>query len=800
METPAKNLLESLARCSETIAFLMIVSITAARCFLGEVSYPKTVFDVNQLLFDPAQALIDFAILIRIKFTFLLGVAGGFWILSQLLNPAKKILNTSLSLLFALGVFSLCWGLFAKMILHSSVSSNSFELQAGSILLAGFAMFHMCTDKRKFVLLVWIASAIGLGLLLKSLFWLAIEHPAEQNAFFKNMRENLLVAGISDPESPAAKLFIGRLEDSSLRGFFPLANIFGSMMILPALCLGGFWFCAKCKSAKWVFGIFALLTACLVFLSQSKGAIISLCAVVAIAIFFWRARAKLTANFRVFAVVGAIGFLLIGAGLIYQAQRDPMSFPGKTMQVRAMYWQTSMKIFDENSEGTGLVEFGAAFRKAQSAQCDESVQDPHNFIALALAGLGSVRGVIFIALLLGAVAFAFKPGDQQGEFWRVKKRYFALTGCAVSAGLLLFCGSEAATDYEKIFNVGLPAFGVAVGLIIFARVLLRIEFSDRAIERIRFAVALGGAAFLLHNLVTFSLFMPASSMMFWVLIAGCAGAGNKISCPDWKIALPLRIAFRGVPTYAIYMMMLVSLASLANLWFSERPGIIGQQMEIAEIKSQLITMNRELGAKRKISADQSKELAERIAKLGRDSNCRFKIPLQEQALRLGRFASYEYGVTPREQAKIFAETLVSFPGLDSREVTLEESLNAFKHVTGLSVGALLEAGRFAEHLATVKGDFSARQRAGYRLLACYYYNQAVAGAPVDSSLIFEASVACKRLGFEADARAFAEQGLSVDRKLRKAYPDSLRLLKPAQLRKLEAILSIPETQKGKVSE
>ena len=366
--------------------------------------------------------------------------------------------------------------------------------------------------------------------------------------------EQLRIANVT-PGTPQAAAFQNRLTDQSVTGFFSLANLFASLVILMLLAAVGLaadkliharqartlWAKTSPKGelhtptvAAWLTIVVAAAILPVLILTRSRGGIIAGLGALIACTLIYRYRDGLARNWKKALIVVAIVLGLGSAAVVaYGLKYDRL--PSKTLTFRWYYWTASGKIIRRQPLwGVGPGNFPSAYLAARRPAAEEAVNMPHNFVMRA-CGVRTARGPVLHGhtgvcddrhlpadrepqqaagrrdwacpvRLHAARARAAAGGASagQGHLWRLRRR-------SLAARLRSGISDDPAADIAGDIRVAGPGAPEGTG---------------PARESFRIAVGCALAGFILHNLIEFGLFMPGTATMFWVS-AGAAASGRR---------------------------------------------------------------------------------------------------------------------------------------------------------------------------------------------------------------------------------------------------------------------------------
>lgn len=384
-------------------------------------------------------------------------------------------------------------------------------------------------------------------------------------------RESFWAAQGVELDSSRVELFERRMAAREASGFLAHSNITGSYLALCGLVAGG----VALRSWRGLLGgnrettnvltaVGAALVAALILgaiaLTGSRGAMISVVVGMAFAGISRCLRSWIAAHR---GLAYAIAWGVIAAGLatatLYGILRD--SLPGASLQFRWEYWAASSRMIAEHGlTGVGRENFGRLYLQYKSIASPEEISNPHNVFVQATAEWGILGMAGVVAMLLGGSWVFFRNRFRvAGHFLtpahhiidsspslaaspdaanrREKARkypgtaYAAMVAISIAAVLVgeRLLGSED-SSFRLLFRVmvGVPWFIAATVVVAAYRGSETRRNCDPGMPACPGLVA-GLVAFLVHELINFALFVPATATTFFALTACCIPTGEPVS-------------------------------------------------------------------------------------------------------------------------------------------------------------------------------------------------------------------------------------------------------------------------------
>ncbi len=558
------------ARFLRAAALVLVLSCTAARCFLSELPYRTSPVTASMLTTDTDRddpLPPDRTEAARATIAVLLLAAVALWLLAGALDGKLGVRRAGLA-----GFILVFAGLAMASALHASNRRDALTIwtEQVSMLGAGFLMVQLCADRRRFSLVVIVLAGAAGAMAVTGLYQVAVGIP-ERIADFEMYGETRLRQVGWAPGTPQAIMLEQRLRDPAPLGFFSLANVFASLLIILLAAAGGLAVdrvVAAVKSrrarpadrprgevdlptvAAVLIAAAAAAVAVVGVLTRSRGGIAAAVVAAIVAVIVYRWRDGLARRWRLGVAVVAL-LAVLGGGAVVAHGLTHNTLPTKTMAFRWQYWRTSAEIIKENPLwGVGPGNFATAYMQHRPPGAEEAVKMPHNVVMHALSQYGLPGGVGFLAILACVMVGLARPRTQSEEEDAAPSNgrpdiiLLLLVVAFVVAALA--CGSDAMIGPRAFFVVAiLPAAGLAILLAVAG-------WDGRRLAGVvsgpapRIALACGAAGMLLHNMVTFTLWVPATATVFWVAAgAALARSGGGKPRAIRKITTPLALLALG---------------------------------------------------------------------------------------------------------------------------------------------------------------------------------------------------------------------------------------------------------------
>ena len=227
----------------ERLAFVMLLAVITARPFLAEIPFGAggSVVTAAAAAAEGGggsaagqageRAIVDKSELARVTFAVAILIIAAIYLTSTAvsgrLTVHQPIIGAMIAAFIALGLVSALCASNKRAGLDSWIEQTS-------LLLAGFLSIQLFRRRTRFVLLICVLTAVAATLATKGFYQYFVENPDFVRAFVSEQNQQLRAAGY-DPASPQARAFVNRLLDRAVFGYFGLANIFASLMIVLSM-------------------------------------------------------------------------------------------------------------------------------------------------------------------------------------------------------------------------------------------------------------------------------------------------------------------------------------------------------------------------------------------------------------------------------------------------------------------------------------------------------------------------------------------------------------------------------------
>ncbi len=546
------------ARVLEGAALAIILAVLSARPFAGEMPLGSSQLVLARTAEEvPHQSPDE---LLRLTFSMALLMSVALWAAAQLVRRRAGMAGAS----FAAIVLLLAgWSLVSALGAIDARRALTGWFEQTCILLGALVMMQLVRRAANWGLLLAVLAAVAGTVALKGLVQVTVEFPAHIQEFQSDSAGMLGLQGIA-ADTPAARMFEKRLRGGAPFGYFGLANMFASLLIVVAAGAAGIM-AEKLSAARAdrratrasrrrgevhlptlaaaLSVAPPVLAAVVLVLTRSKGGIAAgAVAAIGAVVMMWRRGFFARHRRKLLAGAGALVVAGVCAVAVYGSVRGGL--PSRSMQVRWEYWVGAAEITAESPIfGVGTANFGEAYLRHRLPAAAEGTKYPHTIILGSVSQFGLVGGAALLALAVWVLVAATRPAPPRADALRASAR----PDNATALWWCTFLGGGVAIVRAVWDGSGNPYFLITEAIVpgcVFALLLMASLWTGKALGGTlapgpwaRIALGAGLAGLALHNLVTYTIFTPAVATVFWLSAGAAAGqAGLRVR------PLPRRLA------------------------------------------------------------------------------------------------------------------------------------------------------------------------------------------------------------------------------------------------------------------
>ncbi|UCE60028.1 MAG: O-antigen ligase family protein [Phycisphaerales bacterium] len=520
-------------RIIESTSFFLLVAVTVLRPLIPE-TYDSAESAITAAL-DPVRDPTPIRTLV-FDMLILLGSCG--WLLARAIGPVRRYRRTGIE--WGVAIIALAAAISCLAAGNKRLALNAtLDWLCCPILAIVLVQLLRDTFRRRVLVAAVLASACVQVSQCFDQYFVSFNDTWQH---YESIRADFWASQGVELDSAKVELFENRIKAKEASGFLPHSNVAGSYLLLCGLTAVGVVL-AACRRGRetvaWFLVTASTIATALVFLAvpltKSLGAIASGIAGVVLWVGL-RLISPWIASHRTKSLIAGWGLAALGLGTVVGHGLYHGSFPHMSLNFRWWYWQASSGLIaDHAMTGVGRENFGRHFLEYKPIDCPEEIANPHNLFVQAAADWGLLGLTGIIVMMVGAsialTRAAPRPSADEeadvGPATRSKMLPWMLgLGLVVTAGRLPLLGTD---DPNFLYaSTVITAIAWLIGFALFSWDTLGRLSAEPCKERpLGMAVAVGLFTFVLHDMVNFAMFVPATATTAFALLAlGIAGRSS----------------------------------------------------------------------------------------------------------------------------------------------------------------------------------------------------------------------------------------------------------------------------------
>lgn len=379
-----------------------------------------------------------------------------------------------------------------------------------------------------------------------------------------------------DPDSGTVALFEQRMKSGEVGGFFAHTNVAASYLVMCGLASLGLTLALwpsddprngvrhgrgagpldrvevseRRSDSSRNFTVVALTAAATAFifsaltLTGSLGGWLSAAVAMVFYVVAWGFRGSIARMPRAAWIFGWAA-VIVGcmAGVGYGLYFDRL--PGASLTFRWEYWKASADmVFDYPWTGVGRENFGRHYVQYKPIHSPEEVANPHNLLVQVAAEWGVLGLLGVMVMVIGGSITAGRSlidgisnvrADSLAMHATRERLIVGLCGAGLLAGLVVVRPFLMDADDPNLIYWTSVTGGLTWSA---AYCVLALPAWSRSAPVLRIGVAAALISFLIHELINFAAFVPASGYTFFVLFAGLVAMRGDLQLSSGVIGLP----------------------------------------------------------------------------------------------------------------------------------------------------------------------------------------------------------------------------------------------------------------------
>lgn len=554
----------------ETFSLFILLGLVALRPLIAE-SYDSSVDSISGAL----QGVSQPSPLITLLFDLSILVATLGWLVGRLwVKTSRSYAKTGLEWGgIVVLVAAICSCVFAgnqRLAINGAIDWLCYPLMAIVLVQLIHRPWH-----RTLLLSVVLASAFAQSVECFDQYFIGFEDTWEH---YESIKENFWAQQGVDLSDSKVELFENRIKSNEASGFMPHSNIAGSYLLLCSFVAAGVLISLLRRSEKRstsydgiaTYTLLGLIIAsgvmivALVF-TQSLGAWLAVGAGASVCLVLYWFRNWITEKRCQTVLIGWL-LLLLGVGAVAGHGWYHDSLPGSSLMFRWQYWRNSAgMIADHPLAGVGRENFGRHYLRTKSIDSPEEVSNPHNLFVQAAADWGFPGLIGLLFMLFGVSFYVTRPIVQTSESSQSERGppskivwlgwIIGLMIVIVVLRLPLLGSDDPDFVYFKTILAAVPwiAMFLCSACLLQTRAIQSVEGQ----RMMRMAVAIGLFSFLVHDMINFAMYVPATAMTFFALLAFCLSQSSEYEVGSKKITSWRRWCPIGFALAAILLVLYV---------------------------------------------------------------------------------------------------------------------------------------------------------------------------------------------------------------------------------------------------
>lgn len=598
-------------RAIETASLFALIVVTALRPLIGE-SYDPAGSPLTAAL----SGVSDPSPLRTLVFDVVIMLAVAGWLTARALGPPRRYRRTGLEwgagLVVIAALVSCLVAGNKRLAINASIDWLCYPL----LTIALVQLMHR-PWQRRLVLAAVLASACAQSTQCFEQYFVGFDETWEH---YQSIKEGFWARQGVDAGSAKIETFERRMRAREATGFMPHGSITGSYLVLCGMAAVGIamarWRRAV-DAARWP--LFMASSAAAAFIVAAALLTKSLGAVIAgiVGIVLWLVVSVLRPWIDVHRRKAFfIGWIAVACGAVcvvgYGLRHDRL--PGWSLTFRWQYWQASSELIADHAlTGVGRENFGRHYLQYKSIESPEEVANPHNLFVQAAADWGLLGLIGVVTMLIGgsrAVCFrsrgcidvrATLPAQDPRIAIRGRRAggssgrptviawVVAIMVATIGIRVLLIRTDDPNFFYYAYYTSVTLGLSLLIGFAIFG-IGWDKEASqpDPSTGLVGAGIAIGLFTFVLHDMINFATFIPATATTFFALLAVSiaqrfAEEPTIQPCGARRRWLPPMALFAGIAVVAWTAVVPVARAGL----FLKRARLAGRELVPAPVIGQV---------------------------------------------------------------------------------------------------------------------------------------------------------------------------------------------------------------------